>query len=212
MYTFGILRWTNSDLGELYRMIRRPVTKHGSLDFKSAVKRLYVLIRTDGGGGLLNVKRPVKTKFIKDRLYFPLNLHNTQEQPKVLQEKKNLLVHGKYPTTPTQKNIYTARFSASRNWRVLCIQGGVVVESVEPITTSNISCTWISKMSVESSKNYTPINFEKLLQLITNTHLFLYLRITRTYWPKWTKITNIIKQRRLVRTSKENLPRTRRKC
>ena len=53
-YTFGIIKWTQNELDEIDRMLRKCLSKNGCLSIHSNTKRLY-LTRKNGGRGLLNV-------------------------------------------------------------------------------------------------------------------------------------------------------------
>ncbi|KAJ8943575.1 hypothetical protein NQ318_008279, partial [Aromia moschata] len=54
-YSFGIVKWSVTDLDELDRLTRRLLTKFRHLHTNSSVIRLY-LPRRRGGTGLLNIK------------------------------------------------------------------------------------------------------------------------------------------------------------
>ncbi|KAJ8953751.1 hypothetical protein NQ318_015407 [Aromia moschata] len=54
-YSFGIVKWSVTDLDELDRLTRRLLTKFRHLHTNSSVIRLY-LPRRRGGRGLLNIK------------------------------------------------------------------------------------------------------------------------------------------------------------
>ncbi|CAK1593322.1 unnamed protein product [Parnassius mnemosyne] len=55
LYTFGITRWSQTELDDLDRRVRTLMTTHRMHHPRSSVMRLY-LPRKDGGRGLLNIK------------------------------------------------------------------------------------------------------------------------------------------------------------
>lgn len=120
-YSFGILKYSDTDLAELDRMTRTMLTKFRMHHPKSAVERLYIP-RTQGGRGLSSIQKICRTQeknmrsffynsdriFIRklvecDNGYSPLNLKDrqhiimsrTNEDHQTLWQDK--VLHGKYP-------------------------------------------------------------------------------------------------------------------
>lgn len=121
-YSFGILKYSDTDLNELDRMTRTTFTKFRIHHPKSAIQRLY-LSREEGGRGLINIYQLCRSQENNMRLYFhnsdnallrrisevdenysALNLNNrqgtiqdnrTKEEAQLTWQNKTL--HGKYP-------------------------------------------------------------------------------------------------------------------
>lgn len=121
-YSFGILKWTTTDLQELDRLTRRLLTKFRMLHPNSSVDRLY-LPRREGGRGLLNISQLCLSQENNLRIYFqksknslykqlaladdsltPLRLQDPHQEfvkRSTLEQKsswKSKVLHGKYPT------------------------------------------------------------------------------------------------------------------
>lgn len=136
-YSFGILKYTDSDLQELDRLTRRLLTKFRAHHPGAAVERLY-LPRGSGGRGLINIQDLCRKQESQMREYFvtsenlllrrisaadqnytPLNLSDrgfnisfkTKEQTQ--QNWKEKVLHGKFPHSISQPNIDKQR---SLNW------------------------------------------------------------------------------------------------
>lgn len=130
-YSFGVIKWSDTDLAELDRTTRRLLTKFRMLDPKSATERLY-LPRAEGGRGLLNIEQLCKNQVAKLRKYFLSYAHNTikrilpydrnftpmdlahteMEAPAImnlpsqlLQSWKRKALHGRYPNSLSGENI-----------------------------------------------------------------------------------------------------------
>lgn len=128
-YTFGILKWSDTDLNEIDRLTRRLMTKFRCLHTNSSVKRLY-LSRRDGGRGLLNIYRLCRTQeknlrqrlldsedslmrltITEDKGYTPLNLQHQQMifEISTRSEDRNTwrqqVLHGKFPKQLEGENI-----------------------------------------------------------------------------------------------------------
>lgn len=128
VYSFGIVKWSNTDLDSLDRLVRRMFTKFRILHPNSAVERLYIS-RRQGGRGLLNIKRlcqnqinNMKKYFLEnsdtfiskllslDKSYTPLKLSkinsvysiSTENDDKISWKSKAL--HGRYPTELEKHN------------------------------------------------------------------------------------------------------------
>ncbi|CAH2101776.1 unnamed protein product [Euphydryas editha] len=69
LYTFGVLRWTQTELDALDRRVRTTMTHHRSHHPKSSVMRLYTP-RKCGGRGLLSAKSMHKREVCSLRAYF----------------------------------------------------------------------------------------------------------------------------------------------
>ncbi|CAK1584157.1 unnamed protein product [Parnassius mnemosyne] len=69
LYTFGITRWSQTELDDLDRRVRTLMTTHRMHHPRSSVMRLY-LPRKDGGRGLLNIKNLHNREVYNLRDYF----------------------------------------------------------------------------------------------------------------------------------------------
>lgn len=123
-YTFGVLKWSTTDLEAINRKIRTIMTSFRIHHCHSALERLY-LPRSEGGRGLIDLNILHNKQIIKlvnyfqnktsdfleeakqcDRNYTPLNLYNPRQTlpdvPSIQTMKGNLLAgvkKGKYPST-----------------------------------------------------------------------------------------------------------------
>lgn len=120
-YSFGILKWSNTDLEGLDRLTRSNLTKFRFLHPNSSTTRLY-LPRKEGGRGLVNVQKMCRTHESKMRValrssncelmklaieaddgYTPLKLQrddSPREIPSVheeIQTWKDMEMHGRFP-------------------------------------------------------------------------------------------------------------------
>jgi hypothetical protein len=120
-YSFGILKWSDTDLNDLDRWTRSVLSKFRCLHPNSSSTRLYIP-RKEGGRGLVNISNLCKSqqKSIKDKLlnsnddltkrmrtadnnYTPLNLSAREESfilktaSQRLEEWKSKVLHGKFP-------------------------------------------------------------------------------------------------------------------
>lgn len=120
-YSFGLVKWSQTDLENLNRLTRRTLTKFRYLHPKSATERLY-LPRKEGGRGLIDIAKMCKNQvqsmrdyFLKqnnalineivnsDQAYTPLNLnsHHPPDRPSTVAENigkwKDKVLHGRYP-------------------------------------------------------------------------------------------------------------------
>ncbi|KAL1446158.1 hypothetical protein WDU94_008911 [Cyamophila willieti] len=68
-YTYGILKWSQTDLETLDRLTRTTMTKHRVHHPRACVERLYVP-RRNGGRGLLNIQKLHNAQVIKMKNYF----------------------------------------------------------------------------------------------------------------------------------------------
>ncbi|CAH2084520.1 unnamed protein product [Euphydryas editha] len=69
LYTFGVLRWTQTELDALDRRVRTTMTHHRMHHPKSSVMRLYIP-RKCGGRGLLSAKSMHNREVCSLRIYF----------------------------------------------------------------------------------------------------------------------------------------------
>ncbi|CAH2107788.1 unnamed protein product [Euphydryas editha] len=141
-YSFGIIKWTKTDIEQIERTIRTTLTKHNNLHPKSAIERLTIK-REYGGRGLIDLNhlcqkqvRNLKAFFHlksqtseihkaivqNDLNYTPLNLHedissqNTQTNDPQIQKLdswKRKVLHGRHPHDLEQPHINSA---ASNKW------------------------------------------------------------------------------------------------
>ncbi|XP_063825313.1 uncharacterized protein LOC135074861 [Ostrinia nubilalis] len=72
IYSFGILRWTQTELDALDRKVRQQLTQHRMLHPRSSVMRLYIP-RKWGGRGFLNAKNLHNREVCSLRDYFLTN-------------------------------------------------------------------------------------------------------------------------------------------
>ncbi|KAL1454809.1 hypothetical protein WDU94_008943 [Cyamophila willieti] len=137
-YSFGIVKWNETELEELDYMTRRLLGKFRMLHPKSCVERLY-LSRKDGGRGLVNIKRlcmkqeldmkkriqksndNIMKKIVEvDKKYTPLNLSETMNpniQPNtkddLINQWKSKSIHGRYINQIQDQNVNK---TLSFNW------------------------------------------------------------------------------------------------
>ncbi|KAL1455889.1 hypothetical protein WDU94_000654 [Cyamophila willieti] len=71
-YTYGILKWSQTDLETLDRLTRTTMTKHRVHHPRACVERLYVP-RRNGGRGLLNIQKLHNAQVIKMKNYFNIS-------------------------------------------------------------------------------------------------------------------------------------------
>lgn len=120
MYTFGVVKWSDTDLDALDRRVRTLLTKYRAHHPKSSTCRLY-LPRNKGGRGLLSLKTACKNEIFNLKKYFsrsetaicravrkadskgsPLNLHEPlpEQTPKFTAELLNTWkgkeLHGRF--------------------------------------------------------------------------------------------------------------------
>lgn len=137
-YSFGVVKWSNTDLEDLDRLTRRQLTKFRNLHTNSSVYRLYVSRRM-GGRGLLNIKdlclkqkNDMRQRFMssncaimrlivaQDKGYTPLNLscRNRIDKPISIEERvagwKNGALHGRYPKSLQSEGVQLKGFI--RHW------------------------------------------------------------------------------------------------
>ncbi|XP_063821249.1 uncharacterized protein LOC135071388 [Ostrinia nubilalis] len=138
IYSFGILRWTQTELDALDRKVRQQLTQHRMLHPRSSVMRLYIP-RKWGGRGFLNAKNLHNREVCNLRDYFltnecgmhrdvvavdkgltPLSLANENwRKPKVLSvaDRKDVWkskeLHGRFYRTLTGPDV---DLLASVNW------------------------------------------------------------------------------------------------
>ena len=141
-YTFGIIKWSNSNIEQIERLTRTTLTKHNNLHPKSAIERLTIK-RKNGGRGLIDIKHlwqkqihNLSTFFYtkaqssnihksiveNDFKYTPLNLNEYQNienptnidvQKKKIEEWKKKVMHGRHPNDLQQPHI---DLEASNKW------------------------------------------------------------------------------------------------
>lgn len=139
-YSFGLLKWTNTDLDSINRLTRKKLTEHRSHHPHGCLQRLY-LPRTNGGRGLLDIKRlhskisngmreyfyknmdesPLLAAIVKkDKNYTPLNLENRNAQigggstvPELIEAWARKELHGRHLNSIQQEHI---DFNASNMW------------------------------------------------------------------------------------------------
>jgi hypothetical protein len=135
-YSFGIVKWTDTDLDNLDRKTRTLMTKFRFLHPNSSVIRLY-LPRKEGGRGLINIKQMCRKQVLnmrtklkeseeeiikiaaeEDAGYTPLylseeTLQEENVQPQTIQNWKSKQLHGKFPLLLEDPSIDT---EASLQW------------------------------------------------------------------------------------------------
>ncbi|XP_063899231.1 uncharacterized protein LOC135119187 [Helicoverpa armigera] len=135
-YSFGIIKWSKTDIQQIERTTRTTLTKHNNLHPKSAIERLTIK-RQNGGRGLIDINHlwqkqinRLKTFFhtkshtsnihkavaVNDHNYTPLNLHeqpDTQHndtidpQTQKIEDWKKKVLHGRHPHDLEQPHIDT---------------------------------------------------------------------------------------------------------
>jgi hypothetical protein len=121
-YTYGLLKWSQTDLEALDRQTRTTMTKYRMHHPRACTERLY-LPRRKGGRGLLNIQKLHNSQVTKLQKYFnrsDLNIHsiitshnfeytalketyeerfsdNTRFVNQAIESWKNKSLHGKYP-------------------------------------------------------------------------------------------------------------------
>lgn len=131
-YTFGPIKWTNTELQELNRMVRTLCTKYRTHHPRSSVERFH-LPRAEGGRGITDLEVQHNQQINKlreyfndksnqstlhkavieaDRSYTPLNLtqpHNARRTTEIVKEKLTAWLakplHGKYPNNILEEHI-----------------------------------------------------------------------------------------------------------
>lgn len=128
-YSFGVIKWSQTELEELNRLNRTELTKYRKLHPKSCIERVNIS-RNEGGRGLidiaalhekqikglrqyfLNKDTPIHKAIVKiDRNYTPLNLsqnYDTEDRYTITQKKENWAkkaLHGKHPNIMQGPNI-----------------------------------------------------------------------------------------------------------
>lgn len=68
-YTFGVIKWSNTDLESLQRKLRTSFTKYGAHHPNASVERT-VISRAKGGLGMLSIKDLCKKQILSLRKYF----------------------------------------------------------------------------------------------------------------------------------------------
>ncbi|XP_063891152.1 uncharacterized protein LOC110374959 [Helicoverpa armigera] len=135
-YSFGVIKWSKTDILQLERTTRTTLTKHNNLHPKSAIERLTIK-RQNGGRGLIDIHHlwqkqisRLKAFFItksntsdihkavslNDHNYTPLNLHEqtdtqhnntTDPQTQKIEDWKKKVLHGRHPHDLEQPHIDT---------------------------------------------------------------------------------------------------------
>ncbi|KAJ8948309.1 hypothetical protein NQ318_020796 [Aromia moschata] len=149
-YSFGIVKWSVTDLDELDRLTRRLLTKFRHLHTNSSVIRLY-LPRRRGGRGLLNIKNqclnqqaslrrrlltnrdPLITAVAReDAGYTPLSLGSTHGEARLVRatlftgvaNPRTLAMHGEQATHGEAGLVTATLFTGVANPRTLAMHGG----------------------------------------------------------------------------------------
>nr|XP_049697654.1 uncharacterized protein LOC110372995 [Helicoverpa armigera] len=135
-YSFGVIKWSKTDILQLERTTRTTLTKHNNLHPKSAIERLTIK-RQNGGRGLIDIHHlwqkqisRLKAFFVtksntsdihkavslNDHNYTPLNLHEqtdtqhsntTDPQTQKIEDWKKKVLHGRHPHDLEQPHIDT---------------------------------------------------------------------------------------------------------
>lgn len=151
-YSFGIIRWTRTDLEAINRLNRSEMTKYRKHHPKSCVERVTIK-RSDGGRGILDVTllyqrqikdlreyfhskdTPLHKTIVKaDLNYTPLNLAGSMECPAESYTQKierwaNKVIHGKHPAV--MQNEYISK-DLSYRW----LQRGYLFPETEGLLLS----------------------------------------------------------------------------
>ncbi|XP_064292512.1 uncharacterized protein LOC135310067 [Plodia interpunctella] len=141
-YSFGVIKWSKTNIITIERMTRTILTKYNYLHPKSAIERM-VIKRKNGGRGLINIQAlwkkqitTLKTFFSRkaehnqihsaiinnDKMYTPLNLTDRQTETEPcrtdyedenIDEWKRKVLHGRHPNDLQQSHI---DLEASNKW------------------------------------------------------------------------------------------------
>lgn len=137
-YTFGIIKWTQTELKDIQTQTNVLMTRHRIHHPKSAIERT-TLKRKDGGRGLIDIVNMHNKSIIKLREYFhqkenespyyaalikidkytPLELNNNNKELPILTDEekmtrwKHKALHGRYPHEINQEHVDK---QASYNW------------------------------------------------------------------------------------------------
>lgn len=130
-YSFGVIKWTQTELTELQRKTRTLFTQYRKHHPTSAIQRI-TLPRSEGGRGLINILNLHNKQINTLRKYFhdkqessplyrslvqsdtnhtPLNLHNIHntepiiEHTQTRQEWRDKVLHGRYPRDLSQEHV-----------------------------------------------------------------------------------------------------------
>ncbi|XP_036318615.1 uncharacterized protein LOC118742499 [Rhagoletis pomonella] len=177
-YTFGVVKWSETELENVKRATRTLLTKYGTHHPKSAVERLY-LPRRQGGRGMVDIKQLhnkckqslrlyfhnqenslLQTVCKADLKYSPLNLSEfsaielisgTQHIQSLMQDWKMKAVHGRYPHALDAPEVDNA---ASNEWLIHSgiyaeTEGFMIAIQDQVIATRNYS-KYIMRASVEN--------------------------------------------------------------
>ncbi|KAG6460308.1 hypothetical protein O3G_MSEX011898 [Manduca sexta] len=111
-YSFGIIRWFQSDLTKLQRIINTHLTTYREHHPKSCIQRL-TLPRRNGGRGVIDIRNVHNSLITKLRHYFHWKAEHTQLHKHVTDIDKNLTplnLHNK--STESHHHITTAQHKA----------------------------------------------------------------------------------------------------
>ncbi|XP_036348061.1 uncharacterized protein LOC118757459 [Rhagoletis pomonella] len=177
-YTFGVVKWSETELENVKRATRTLLTKYGTHHPKSAVERLY-LPRRQGDRGMVDIKQLhnkckqslrlyfhnqenslLQTVCKADLKYSPLNLSEfsaielisgTQHIQSLMQDWKMKAVHGRYPHALDAPEVDNA---ASNEWLIHSgiyaeTEGFMIAIQDQVIATRNYS-KYIMRASVEN--------------------------------------------------------------
>lgn len=221
-YSFGIIKWTKTDINNIQIATRTILTKHNCLHPKSAIERVTIK-RQDGGRGLIDIFTLWTTQISKLRSFFfekasssqihkaivsndlnhtPLNLtqnlevgnvENNSENCKIEQWKKKTL-HGRHPQDLEQPHIDK---SASNKWLTLGFlfpetEGFIIAIQDQIINTKNYKKHIIKDSTVTDDRCRKCHNQPETIQHITGACPNL---AQTDYTHRHNQIANIIHQR-----------------
>ena len=114
-YSFGIIKWSNTDLDELTRSIRVSMTKHRMHHPKGAVERME-LPPEEGGLGIIHIKELHENQINSLKIYF----HNKSEEHqmfKIICKMDKNITPLNLLTGPTEQVGADVKTTLIRSWK-----------------------------------------------------------------------------------------------
>ena len=220
-YSFGVIKWSKTDIQQIERTTRTALTKHNNLHPKSAIERLTIK-RQYGGRGLIDVhhlwqkqitrlrsffhsksltSKIHKAIVVNDTNYTPLNLndqidtpHHTEDSQKTkLEDWKKKVLHGRHPHDLEQSHVDTI---ASNKWLEIGslfpeTEGFIIAIQDQIINTKNYRKFIIKDPTITNDKCRKCHSQPETIQHITGACTTL----TQTdYTHRHNQVANIIHQ------------------
>lgn len=136
-YTFGVIKWSETDLDHLQRMIRTTLTKYGAHHTYASAERM-TLPRKEGGRGIIDIKNMYYKQILTLRNYFyqrnDSRLHNAivkadMRYTPINLTDKNMNIH--IETINEVKDKWAARPIYGRHYR------DITDQSVDKLASNN---------------------------------------------------------------------------